>query len=86
MMVGLVPIAPGLDLGIIGAPGCTLNQQIEVLDVLTATAGSATWSLSIANNPTWLGLSLYHQVLSIDPTANALGATTSNAGVAGVGM
>ena len=44
-----------------------------------------SWSVFIPNNPAWLGLSLYHQVVSKDPAANALGATTSNAGIACIG-
>jgi hypothetical protein len=86
MMAGTVPIAPGLDLGVIGAPGCTLDQQILVFDLLAASGGQATWTLPIPNSPVWLGQSILHQVASNDPMANAFGVTTSNAGAALVGF
>jgi hypothetical protein len=86
MMVGLMEQVPGINLGAIGAPGCTLDTQVGIFELVAAAGGDATWSLPIPNNPTWLGQSFYHQVLAIDPPANAAGFTTSNSGRALMGI
>ena len=50
----------------------------EVGTALSPMNGNATFSLQIGNNPWWLGLSLFHQVVAVDPTANALQLVVSN--------
>ncbi|MEO6597461.1 MAG: vanadium-dependent haloperoxidase, partial [Planctomycetota bacterium] len=86
MMVGTTAIVPGTDLGMLGAPGCTLDLGIIDYHPLTPLLGHATWSLPIPNDPTWLGQSIYHQAAAADALANPFGWTTSNAGNAIVGL
>lgn len=86
MLAGTAPIVPALDLTSFGMPGCTLGLQSIATETLLATAGEAEWSLAIPNNPAWLGQSIYHQAVSVDLAANALGLTTSDLGEARVGL
>ena len=86
MVASTDPIAPSLNLAIVGAPGCLLEQQILLLETLTANSGAGSWSFPIANNASLIGQSIYHQAVGIDPTANLLGLTTSNLGTATVGL
>ncbi len=86
MSAGIVPIVPGIDLGYLGAPGCTLDHQTIVLDLVAATFGAGTWTFPIAGDPSWLGQAIYHQAIGFVPAVNVLGAVTSNLGIATVGL
>ena len=86
MIAGVTPINPGLDLTGIGMPGCTLDLQILINEVVPAVQGEGQWSLAIPNDPIWLGFSIYHQAIGLDPAANAFGFITSNVGNATVGI
>ncbi len=72
-----------LDLGFLGAPGCSLRASIEDLFVLTNVLGAATWSFAIPPVP---GAVFYAQALPFDPAANPLGLTVSNAARGVVGF
>ena len=84
--VGLVQIpAPGIDLLIIGAPGCAalLDPNAAVGNVIS-NLGLPGLSMTIAFPMPLLPLSLvgttiYSQSIWLDPSANAFGMTTSNA-------
>jgi len=70
---------PGVNLGILGAPACFAYITLpEALSVLQIGAPTATASFAIPNDPFFAGQSFYSQVAAVDPTANALGFTTSN--------
>ena len=90
MLVGTTAVVPGVDLGVLGAPGCTLDTDILSFALLAPSLSHggwiASWSMAIPNDPSWLGQSIYNQVATRDPTANPFGVTTSNAGHAFVGM
>ena len=83
--IGLVVLGfqsvPGLDLGFIGAGGCRLYAQSEVIETLfPVTSSTALWSFAVPNNPSLTGTSLFTQGALLEPpTANALGARTANA-------
>ena len=47
------------------APGCIALVQPVIADALPVTAGSATYSLAIPNNPAFAGLSLFQQALEL---------------------
>ncbi|MCR9246032.1 MAG: hypothetical protein NXI31_13455 [bacterium] len=47
------------------APNCLLLVTSEATDLLMQTAGMATWSMSIPNDPGIAGLRLYNQVVEI---------------------
>lgn len=68
---------PGIDLGFLGMPGCAAYTSPDLLLPVTGTAGTATWTWPSVAGP--LGGSFLAQLLSLDPTANAFGFTTSNA-------
>lgn len=68
---------PGIDLGFLGMPGCLAYTSPDVLLPVTGAAGSAIWTWPSVAGP--LGGSFLAQILSLDPTANAFGFTTSNA-------
>src|SRR5262249_44813596 len=76
-----------LDLTAQGAPGCFLRTSIEANDLtLTDVNGTSAMNYTIPNNSSFLGAVLYQQVMAFDPTANALGFTTSNGGAATIGQ
>lgn len=76
--------APGLDLAILGAPGCAaladvgagLGNAISNLGLPGVTLQS---SLALPNNPALAGVRIYSQSAWLDAAANALGVVTSNA-------
>jgi hypothetical protein len=64
----------------VGAPGNTLFVSGEFqFPSSSNAAGSALLQLNIPNNPAFIGMDLYFQWYCVDPTANARGATMSNA-------
>lgn len=69
-----------LSLASFGAPGCFGRVSPEVTTLLIGAGNTASWSLAIPNAPAFSGLTLFNQVLALDPTANALGAVVSDAG------
>jgi hypothetical protein len=75
-----------LSLGFLGAPGCTALASGESLFVLTNVLGSAVWQFAVPNVPNAPGATFYNQAFVFDPTANALGLTTSNGGQATIGF
>ncbi len=74
-----------LDLGSLGMPGCTLFTSIDDASLLPKFGSTATWALSIPNDPILAGVSVHLQSLVIDPGVNTLGAVLSNAGTAVIG-
>lgn len=65
------------DLGIAGAPGCTLLASIDDIQAMTNVLGTAVWSLAV---PTLPGAQFYVQAVAFEPAANALGVVLSNGG------
>src|SRR5690606_13798151 len=86
MTVGTTRLLPAVDLGSVGAPGCTIDHQLLLAEVGNAAFGRGSWSLAIPSNPVWLGQSIFQQAFGFDAAANALGLITSNLGVAVVGL
>ena len=72
-----------LSLGSIGAPNCSLLCSGDQLQVLTNVLGSAVWNFTV---PPFPGATFFNQAIVLDPTANALGLTTSNGGRGIIGM
>ena len=82
----LGPLSPaGLDLGIIGAPGCKANIDINVgVGNLITNLGSPFPGLTVgfqipAGPPTIIGQSFFSQSVWLDATQNPAGLITSNA-------
>jgi prepilin-type N-terminal cleavage/methylation domain-containing protein len=73
---GTVPLP--VSLAPIGAPGCALDVSGDEVFVIRSYGGrSAYFWFDIPNMP---GAAFFLQALCLDPTANALGLTVSNAG------
>jgi hypothetical protein len=77
LVLSLTQLAP-TPLAGIGMPGCTAYIAPDLLVTVGAAAGSASSTLGIPNTVGLTGLSLFAQVLSLDPV-NAAGLTVSNA-------
>jgi hypothetical protein len=74
-----------IDLGAVGAPGCSWRVSGDAVWYLQGSNQTATWSLTIPNSGAFLGAVFHTQCLVLDPLANALGAVASNAVMAVVG-
>lgn len=71
------------DLGIAGAPGCTLLASIDDIQAMTNVLGTAVWSLAV---PTLPGARFCVQAVAFEPAANALGVVLSNGGQGTLGF
>lgn len=69
-----------------GMPGCRAYTSTDVLTVIGANAGSATWNWTVPNWSGYLGSPFHLQALSLDAGANAAGLTVSNAATIVVGI
>lgn len=79
-------IPAGLDLGFVGAPGCSAYVALpEILSSFQIGAPTATSSVAIPLDPYFAGLTLYSQAVVLDPTANAAGLLVSNAVASQIG-
>ncbi|HZN40178.1 MAG TPA: kelch repeat-containing protein, partial [Planctomycetota bacterium] len=76
-MSGGTPLPLPLDP--IGMPGCTLQVSLDVLVTATPTGGEAQCGVPIPLLPSLVGFTLHAQAGSLDPGANPLGLTISNA-------
>lgn len=78
LAMGLQPAAP-LSLATLGMPGCTWHTSLDAVGLLAGQNNQATWSLSIPDLPSLVGLQFYHQALVLDPAAgNSFGAVVSD--------
>jgi len=68
-----------------GMPGCLLQVDPAITQLLIGSGGSAAWSLNVPNDAGLLGVQFFNQGAAIDPGANAAGVTVSNAGAAVIG-
>ena len=81
------PLGPlPLDLAAFGAPGCSARVSPDATNVAFGAGNSVTVSLPIPNATALIGLRMYTQALALDPTANALGATISDAAALVIGQ
>lgn len=63
----------------LGMPNCRLHTSSEVTFVLTPIGGIADWTWQVPLQPILIGETYHLQGVSLDPGANPLGATVSNA-------
>lgn len=71
------------NLGFLGAPACNLLCSGDEVYILPNALGATSWSFQV---PPYPGLSFYNQILALDPTANPLGLTLSNAARGVIGL
>jgi len=74
-----VQFNPGIDLAILGAPGCGayMDANASALNSLLIGVGSQSFSVTVPSNPVFTGLALYTQSAAAS-AFNALGFQTSN--------
>jgi hypothetical protein len=78
--ISTVQFNPGIDLAILGAPGCGayMDANASVLNSLLIGVGTQSFNVTVPSNPVFTGVSLYTQSAAAS-TFNALGFQTSNA-------
>ncbi len=67
------------DLSGFGMPGCTGYTSAELLNVVAASGGTATWSFVLPPIGALVGATFHNQAGSLDATANAAGIAVSAA-------
>jgi hypothetical protein len=85
-ILSFTQINPGIDLGFLGAPGCSQLVTPDV-NVVFVSAGAASYSqpFAIPNSPGYVGLVLYVQSAAFTSGLNSLGVVMSNGLALGVG-
>ena len=78
MVFGGTGFDPGINLTLIGMPGCELYASIDVLLTVVLSGPLTTFPLAIPNVPALAGSLLFGQAAAFVPTANPLGIATSN--------
>ena len=74
-----------LPLGAIGMPGCTLQVSLDTLVTASPVGGVSQISFPIPLQTALVGIIVYAQAGSLDPGANPLGLTISNAVAVAIG-
>jgi hypothetical protein len=80
--LGPLPVA----LSSFGAPGCSARVSLDATSLLVGSGGTATSNFTTPGNPLLVGLRVFTQALVLDPGRNAMGAVTSDAATATVGL
>ena len=69
-----------------GAPGCFLRASADVTTLLVAAGSTATWTLTIPNDPAMTCLPIFNQAAVLSQGTNSLGFIISDARAAIVGQ
>jgi hypothetical protein len=77
-LVGLQRFDPGIDLAILGMPGCLQHASLESLTPVFPVGGQASYLLPIPNNPSLMGFQLTGQAVAFVNGVNSAGLVTSN--------
>lgn len=64
-----------------GVAGCDLLSSLEIQVLLTNNAGSAAFTVLLPNDPSFVAVQLYHQVLQVQATGPVLNAISSSNGL-----
>lgn len=75
-----------LSLSSFGAPGCSARVSAEATVFLLGSGNAASLVMGTPNDPGLMGFSYFTQALVLDPQANAMGASISDAAQAVVGI
>jgi hypothetical protein len=68
-----------LDLGPLGAPGCSVLASADVaVGGVTDAFGRMLVNFAVPNDPVLLDVTIYHQSVVADPSANTLGIALTN--------
>jgi len=82
LFFGFGQITP-FDLGIVGMPSCLAHTGLTVVLGVAGSGGTASWTWPTVSGA--IGDTFFGQMLSLDPSATALGYTISNAIYARIG-
>ncbi len=87
MAVFFMGFTPNLiDLGVLGAPGCVLEQDVVFAhSTTTGSTGAVAYPLALPNNATLVGIPIRAQWTAVDPGANALGLIFTPGGILTIG-
>jgi hypothetical protein len=77
-ILSLSSIPGGVDLTSLGMPGCSVYQNLDVIDLFSVVAGSGQRSFVFPNNSSLSGVVLWNQAVVIVPGINAFNMATSN--------
>jgi hypothetical protein len=77
-MLSFTQINPGIDLGFLGAPGCSQYVTADFTQIFFAAGSSGSTALAIPNFSSYLGLRLLAQSAAFTSGYNSLGIWTSN--------
>jgi hypothetical protein len=72
-------MAPPLDLGFLGMPGCNLYQALDVMYSFATPSSTASFAWPVPNVPAAAGLVIRTQSAVLTPGVNAFGFATANA-------
>jgi hypothetical protein len=78
-ILGFAPYQPGIDLTVIGMPGCFLYVPLDVLQIFFPVAGIGSASIGIPSNTSLIGFHLYSQGAAWVAGVNPFGMISSNA-------
>lgn len=78
-ILSLTQLTPGVDLTFLGMPGCTLYQNLDVLNTFATPGTSASVPWNVPNVPSASGLVVMNQSAVLKVGINPFGFVTSNA-------
>jgi len=78
MLFGGTGFNPGIDLTVIGMPGCELYASLDVMLTVVLPGPVTPFPIGIPNIPALAGSLLFGEAAALVPTANPLGLATSN--------
>ncbi len=80
LIFGVTQVNPGMDLGMIGAPGCSryVDGDFFTSLVISPMTPTDTTTIAFPNDPILIGFTFYTQAASLTPGVNPLGVLTSN--------
>jgi serine protease AprX len=85
-ILSLNQITPPLDLGFLGMLGCSLYQQLDVVDVFPIVGSTGQRSFTVPNVAALAGTVVRNQAATATPGINSFGFVTSNGLVMTVGL
>lgn len=85
LVLGLTQYQPGIDLGPLGMPGCTLFASLDGVQAFPLVP-QPQFGLALPNNTALVGYQAYAQGATLTPGLNPLGLVVSNAGTMSIGI
>jgi hypothetical protein len=77
-ILGITRFNPGIDLSVIGMPGCFAFESLDAMYLLFPVAQQATYTMPIPNNPVLMGFQMTGQSAAFVNGVNSAGMVSSN--------